>query len=316
MSQVGLVISLNPAVDVEWRLPRVMPEEKNEIEAESRWPGGKGINVARWLRWSGFRSRILLPLGGATGRELARGLRVEGIRFIRFPISGSNRCNVVVSPRSGPQFRFNATWPRLEKAESQGLKSLAIDWIRRSDPVVISGTLAFGSPVGTYADLAREAGRAGVRLFLDCDREPFARAARQQPFLVKPNEFELAQWAGRPLTNDSEVTSAAEALSTLTRNWVLVSRGERGALLVNSRLGQVVEATPPRVEVRNTVGAGDALLAAVVAESSVSHDPVDWLIAGVAAGTSAAQVAPGTLPSRSDWGKMKARIRVQPVRAR
>lgn len=219
------------------------------------------------------------------------------------------------SPRSGPQFRFNATWPRLGTAESKGLKSLAIDWIRRSDPVVISGTLAFGSPLDTYADLAREARRAGVRLFLDCDREPFARAARQQPFLVKPNEFELAQWAGQDLGSDSEVLMAADALSVLTRNWVLVSRGERGALLVNSRLGHGIQATPPRVAVRNTVGAGDALLAAVVAESSRSDDPVDWLMAGVAAGTSAARVAPGTLPSRSDWIKMKARIRVQPVRA-
>lgn len=315
MSPRGLVISLNPAVDVEWRLPCVIPEEKNEIESETRWPGGKGINVARWLRWFGFPSRVLLPLGGSTGSELARGLRREGIQFVRFPISGSNRCNVVVSPRTGPQFRFNATWPRLVKAESEGLKSLATDWIRRSDPVVISGTLAFGSTASTYADLAREARRAGVRLFLDCDREPFARAARQQPFLVKPNEFELAQWAGQDLGSDSEVLSAAEALSTLTRNWVLVSRGERGALLLNSRLHHAVEATPPRVVVRNTVGAGDALLAAVVAESSRTQDPVDWLVAGVAAGTSAAQVAPGTLPSRSDWEKMKAHIRVHPVRA-
>ena len=273
MSPVGLVISLNPAVDVEWRLPRVVPEEKNEIEAETRWPGGKGINVARWLRWCGFPSRILLPLGGSTGRELARGLRSEKIRFLRFPISGANRCNVVVSPRTGPQFRFNATWPRLEKSESQGLKSLAIDWIRRSDPVVISGTLAFGSPASTYADLAREARRAGVRLFLDCDREPFARAARQQPFLVKPNEFELAQWAGQDLGSDSQVLAAAEALSSLTRNWVLVSRGERGALLVHSRLGHAVEATPPRVAVRNTVGAGDAFFS-VVAMASAQQVPI------------------------------------------
>ncbi len=132
---------------------------------------------------------------------------------------------------------------------------------------------------------------------------------------MKPNEFELAQWAGQDLGSDSEVLSAAEALSSLTRNWVLVSRGERGALLVHSRLGHAVEATPPRVAVRNTVGAGDALLAAVVAESSESHDPVDWLIAGVAAGTSATRVAPGTLPSRADWEKLKARIRVNPVRA-
>ena len=311
----GVVLSLNPAVDVEWRLERVLPEEKNEIAEETRWPGGKGINVARWLGWLDFPARVFLPLGGDTGRELARGLRAEKIRFIRWPMSGSNRCNVVVSPSNGPQFRFNATWPRLSSREATALRKAACLWATRADPLVISGTLAFGAPAGTYAEIVRTATRAGRRVFLDCDRKPFALAARQRPFLVKPNEFELSQWAGRPLEADREVIQAAQALSRETQGWVLVSRGALGAILVHDCEEFVLHAAAPKVEVRNTVGAGDALLAAVVESSGRTSDPADWLLSGVAAGTLATQVPPGRLPAAGMWPKMKARIRVRRMRA-
>lgn len=311
----GVILSLNPAVDVEWRLDRVLPEEKNEISRETRWPGGKGINVARWLGWLGFPCRVFLPLGGDTGRELARGLRTEKIRFVGWPMSGANRCNVVVSPSSGPQFRFNATWPRLSRSDATRLRQAASLWATRADPVVISGTLAFGAPDGTYADIVRTATRAGRRVFLDCDRRPFALAARQRPFLVKPNEFELGQWAGRVLHGEREVIQAATALSRETRGWVLVSRGALGGLLIHEGQGIALRAVAPKVQVRNTVGAGDALLAAVVESSSASEQPAEWLASGIAAGTLATQVPPGRLPDKGLWPKMKARIRVQPVRA-
>src|SRR6266511_279269 len=69
-----LVLALNPSVDVEWRVAQVRWEEKNEILSERRWPGGKGVNVARWLKHLGARPQLLIPLGGQTGRELAAGL--------------------------------------------------------------------------------------------------------------------------------------------------------------------------------------------------------------------------------------------------
>ncbi|KAF0176610.1 MAG: hypothetical protein FD161_2972, partial [Limisphaerales bacterium] len=65
-----LVIGLNPAVDVEWRVGSLHWDEKNTVLGERRWAGGKSVNVARWLRHLGARVRLLVPLGGATGAEL------------------------------------------------------------------------------------------------------------------------------------------------------------------------------------------------------------------------------------------------------
>lgn len=309
----GVIISLNPAVDVEWRLPSVVPEEKNELTSESRWPGGKGINVARWLAWLGQPQRLFLPLGGSTGRELAAGLKAEKLSFSAFPLSQPNRANVVVTPGTGPQYRFNATWPHLSAAEARKLRDEAVAWVKRSDPVVISGTLAFGAPASTYAQLVKLARHSGRRVFLDCDREPFARAAREQPFLVKPNEYELGQWAGRTLSQLSDVVAAARELSEVTRGWVLVSRGEAGAILVNTRERVSLQARSPAVTVRNTVGAGDALLAGTITAVLAGKPMTDWLADGVSIGTAATQVAPGRLPTPAQWRRIRRELVVTEV---
>ncbi|HTH50251.1 MAG TPA: PfkB family carbohydrate kinase, partial [Candidatus Limnocylindria bacterium] len=246
-----LVVSLNPSIDAEWRVPAVLPEEKNELRDERRWPGGKGVNVARWLAWLGETPRLFLPLGGDPGRELAAGLRREGIRFIRFALGQPTRVNVIVTPERGPQLRFNPTWPRVTRTEARALLSRATVLAERADPVVISGTLTFGAPRDLYARLVRSARAAGRQVFLDCDREPFALAVRERPFLVKPNAFELGQWAGRSLGNASAVLQAARELSLQTGGWVLLSRGAEGAWLINAGQGIELAASAPPVEVRN-----------------------------------------------------------------
>jgi 1-phosphofructokinase family hexose kinase len=300
----ALVISLNPAVDCEWRVKAVLPEEKNEILEEVRWPGGKGINVARWLTWLVEPNRLFLPLGGDTGRELAQGLRAEGLTFSRFPLKEPNRVNVVVTQESGPQFRFNQTRPQLDRATSRRLVSRAAELAVRGDPVVISGTLAFGAPAESYAQIAATARRARRRVFLDCDREPFNRALQESPFLVKPNEFELAQWAGRKLSSLEAVARAAAELSRVTGGYVLVSRAGSGALLVSEKAGIQLSAGVPAVNVRNTVGAGDAMLAGAIAASNRSDQPANWLRWAIATGCAATEVPPGKLPTRRRWQQL------------
>lgn len=300
----ALVISLNPAVDCEWRVKAVLPEEKNEILEEVRWPGGKGINVARWLTWLAEPNRLFLPLGGDTGRELAQGLRAEGLTFSRFPLKEPNRVNVVVTQESGPQFRFNQTRPQLDRATSRRLVARAAELARRADPVVISGTLAFGAPAESYAQIAATARRARRRVFLDCDREPFNRALQESPFLVKPNEFELAQWAGRKLSSLEAVARAAAELSRVTGGYVLVSRAGSGALLVSEKAGIQLSAGVPAVNVRNTVGAGDAMLAGAIAASNRSDQPANWLRWAIATGCAATEVPPGKLPTRRRWQQL------------
>lgn len=292
-----LVLALNPSIDAEWRVGDVLWEEKNNVRSERRWAGGKGINVARWLKHLGGKPRLLLPLGGNTGRELAVHLRAERIptRIVR--LREATRVNVIVTTNAGRQMRFNPFGPRVSPSEWSALVKAATHELNSAGLLVLTGSLPRGLPDNTYARLIRRAHRLGVRVLLDCDGAVFANAIAARPFLVKPNDHELAQWWGKSLRSEGDVLAAAVTLSRKTRGWVLVSRGGHRSLLVNEVEGFRHFARPRRVQPRNTVGAGDALLAAVAAAIQSGLAPEQWLERGLVTGTRATQLPPGELPA-------------------
>lgn len=306
-----LVIGLNPAVDVEWRVASVHWDEKNVVLGERRWAGGKSVNVARWLRHLGARVKLLVPLGGATGAELRRQLRAEGVPLRAVPLREPTRANVMVTQAHGPQLRFNPRGPKLSADEWRAFFRAAEAELRRSSLVILSGALCRDARSTVYRDLIRLAHRLGVRVVLDCDGPAFTAGVRAKPWLVKPNEFELAQWAGRKLRSEAAVLRAARELSTATGGWVLLSRDARGGLLVNVADGFVCRAAVPRVRVRNTVGAGDALLAAAAAAISQAAEPAEWLRGGLATATAGVQCPAGELATRPAVVAMRRRIQME-----
>jgi 1-phosphofructokinase family hexose kinase len=169
--------------------------------------------------------------------------------------------------------------------------------LKRASCLVLSGSVPRGVKAGAYAELIRLARRAAVKTILDCDGAALAAAVPARPFLVKPNEHELAEWSGRRLQSRTDLVNAALALSAKTDGWVLVSLGSRGALLVNRRLGVKLAARSGKVKAINTVGAGDALVAAVALQIERGRAPEEWLRRGVATGTAATQCAAGKLPA-------------------
>jgi 1-phosphofructokinase family hexose kinase len=308
-----LVLALNPSIDAEWRVDFIRAGEKNIVLSERRWAGGKGVNVARWLRWLGGPAELLLPLGQAAGVEMAGHLRSERLRATPVPIQEATRVNIVVTADNGDQLRFNPRGPKLSAREWRKLASRVRAILPCVSAMALSGSLPRSAPAATYARWVRLARLAGVKSFLDCDGPALAMGARARPFLVKPNRHELEQWFGRKLSKESAVTSAARALSTLTRGWVLVSLGGSGAQLVNTTEDIALEAAAPKCAPRNTVGAGDALLAAVIREAIAGTPPTEWLRQGIAAGTAATQCLAGRLPNRSLLESLASRIRVRGI---
>lgn len=306
-----LVIGLNPAVDVEWRVGSLHWDEKNTVLGERRWAGGKSVNVARWLRHLGARVRLLVPLGGATGAELRRQLRAEGVPLRAVPLREATRANVMVTQARGPQLRFNPRGPKLSAAEWRAFFRAAETEMKRSTLVILSGALCRDARATVYRDLVRLAHRLGVRVVLDCDGPAFAAGVPARPFLVKPNEFELAQWAGRRLRSEAAVRRAARELSRKTGGWVLLSRDARGGWLVNEAARFAGRAVVPRVRVRNTVGAGDALLAAAALALARGAEPAEWLRGGLATATAGVQSPAGELAGHSSVAALRRRIVVQ-----
>jgi len=288
-----LILALNPAIDAEWRVDDVLWEEKNLVQSENRWAGGKGVNVARWLKHHGGKPLLVLSLGGNAGVELAGYVRGENLPAKIVHLRESTRVNVVVTTAEGRQMRFNAPGPELSRSEWREVCKIVRQELARADFLVLSGSLPRGAPLAAYGQFIRLAHRAGVKSLLDCDGPALGMAVKARPFLVKPNEHELAQWWGRPLRSEFELVRAARDMSARTRGWVFVSRGAERGLLVNAVEDFACFAAPPRVKLRNTVGAGDALLAAVVRQIQLGRSPQHWLRAGLQAGSAAAQCVGG-----------------------
>ena len=294
-----LVVALNPSIDADWRVDGVLWEEKNLVRSERRWAGGKGVNVARWLKHLGGQPLLLLPLGGPTGAELARHLRKEQLPVKIVRLREPTRTDVIITTAARRQLRFNPPGPALSRPEwNRVLKGVerSLRRLRSAGLLVLSGSLPRGVPVTAYARLIRLARHLGVKTLLDCDGPAFAAAVRARPFLVKPNEHELAQWWRKPLRAEAQIVRGARALSQQTRGWVLVSRGARRSLLLNRKLESQIFVAPPRVKPRNTVGAGDALLAAVARLIELGATPQEWLRQSVVVGTAATLCPPGCLP--------------------
>lgn len=292
-----VVVALNPSIDTEWRVDGVRWEEKNSVFGERRWAGGKGVNVARWLRHHGARPLLVLPLGGASGDELAADLRRWKITARVVRIREATRVNVIVTTPAQGQLRFNPAGPKISRREWLRLLAVIRSSLKTASCLILSGSLPRGLPVDSYAGLIRLARAHHVPVLLDCDGPALAAAVSAKPFLVKPNEHELLNWSAaasgqrqpvrgttRLLRIPARVQSAAERLARHTGGWVLVSRGAQAALLVNPGERVAFTARPPRVKPRNTVGAGDAMLAAIALSVGRGEKPEAWLRAGVRAG--------------------------------
>lgn len=289
----ALILALNPSIDAEWRVEDVLWEEKNNVLSERRWAGGKGINVARWLKQLGGKPELFLPLGGVTGDELARYLREEQIPTSIIPLAGPTRVNVIITTRAGRQMRFNPAGPKLSKSEWRTIVERVESRLGQVSLLILSGSLPRGVSLNAYAHLIARARKQGVRTLLDCDGDVLISSIPSRPFLVKPNEHELARWFGRALRTEKDVIRAARALSEKTYGWVFVSRGAGASLLLNAQESFQAFAKPARVKPRNTVGAGDALLAGVALQIQLDSPPSEWLKHGLAIGTRATQCPPG-----------------------
>lgn len=253
-----VTVTLNPAIDRTLTVPRFTPGAVNRATHEESRAGGKGINVAAALANLGHRvaaSGILGADNDAIFRALFAALRIEDA-CLRVP--GATRLGLkVFDPEKGQTTDINLPG-LIPGSEALGqidatLQSLPMVWC------VLAGSLPPGVPVTVYADLIRRLRARGIRVALDTSGEPLRAALSAGASLLKPNRHELEQVLGHRLDSSAAVLEAARRLLDQGIAEVILSDGESGAWFVTS--DAALHARPPRIDVRSTVGAGDALVA-------------------------------------------------------
>jgi 1-phosphofructokinase family hexose kinase len=301
---VIVTVTPNPSVDRAVSVDTFTLGGVNRVNAVRVDPGGKGVNVSRALVANGTRSVAVLPLGGPDGQLLAQLLTEAGVEYEAVPVSDSTRTNLSVIDPSGRTTKINEPGPTLTPQNRDELVRITHDLISRdgASALVISGSLPPGLDGSFFLDLIDSAHELGVMVAVDTSGPTLLAASDAGADLLKPNDEELAEIVGRPLTTIGEVIAAAQEVRP-PHGQIVVSLGARGALLVDGNgavMAHAVCDTP-----LSTVGAGDSLLAGFL--HAGTRDAVA-LATGVSWGTAAVGLPGSQMPTPANVARINVTL--------
>jgi 1-phosphofructokinase len=255
-----VTVTLNPAVDLTVYVDELRAGEINSVHAMRKDSGGKGINVSKVLHHLGMRTIATGLIGGATGEWLQKDLQRQNISADFVRIDGETRTNIKIIAKDG-ETQLNGTGPQPERDDLLHLQQ-KLDWLLEDgDALILAGSVPGNTAPSIYREMIRSLSK-DVFVAVDTSGKALHESVGGQPDLLKPNREELSQWAGEPLQTEEEIVQAAQRLVERGVRHVLVSLGEQGSIYACEK--GVFRAQIPRVEVRSTVGAGDATLAGFV----------------------------------------------------
>ena len=257
-----LTLTLNPALDLTVRLARLEPGEVNRSETLLTHAAGKGVNVAQVLADLGHD----VTVGGFLGEDNPQAFEALIARrgfadaFIRVP--GETRSNIKIAEQDGRVTDINAPGPMVsEQAQSALLNQLTLIAPGHA-AVVVAGSLPRGVSAQWFQGLLAHLKSLGLKVALDTSGEALRAGLQAGPWLIKPNTEELADALGCPAHSIAQQAQAAERLHAQGVEHVVVSHGADGVNWFSP--GTALHATPPKVSVASTVGAGDSLLAGML----------------------------------------------------
>lgn len=292
-------LCLNPALDVTLTVPNLKVDEVNRAMAVRKDAGGKGINVARTIAALGARATSFAYLAGSSGDTIKEILcDVENLELIALPAAGQTRTNYkIVDPTLHTYTDINEPGPTLGKADLKSLIQKLEELLEEGDSVVVSGSSPQGVSDEDFIDILKTIQNIGTDIFLDVDGTKLQSALPVCPTAIKPNKAEIEALLGREIDTKEDALDAAQELVDAGISYVLVSLGKDGAVCVSPTKKFVMEAIP--VEVKSTVGAGDAMLAAFVLAHSKGMELWECLALSVAA-SAAAVMQEGTQAASVD----------------
>lgn len=275
-----LTVTLNPAIDQTVHLTELVPGTVHRAKHAEQSAGGKGVNVAGCLAdWRQSSEPPIIAtgfLGEINAPTFQSFFDRKGITdcFVRLP--GQTRRNIkLLDESTGDTTDINLPGLAPQDGDLKALRAVLDAQTQPGAIVVLSGSLPPGLPETTYRDLVSQINGRGARVVLDTSgsplREALAAPPGALPWAVKPNQHELEEWIGKPFTDLKEMIEATRALCRRGIRLVIVSQGAEGALFVSER--HVLRGHPPPLNVTSTVGAGDALVAGVVAAIGENADP-------------------------------------------
>ncbi|RSJ20421.1 1-phosphofructokinase [Streptococcus intermedius] len=273
-------VTLNPSIDYIVRLDKVNVGSVNRMESDDKFAGGKGINVSRVLKRLGIDNTATGFIGGFTGKFITDTLENEAIATNFVQVLEDTRINVKI--KADAETEINGTGPIVTSEQLAKLKEI-LSGLSEQDTVVFAGSSNKNLGNIVYKELIRLTRQTGAQVVCDFEGQTLIDSLEFQPLLVKPNNHELGDIFGVKLEKLDEIEKYAREILAKGAQHVIISMAGDGALLVTKDGAYFAKSI--KGIVKNSVGAGDSMVAGFTGEFVRSGNPVEAFKWGVACGT-------------------------------
>lgn len=273
-------VTFNPAIDYIVHTGTMQVGQVNRSQGEELYFGGKGINVSFVLHELGLPSKALGFVAGFTGAAIEAGIQEQGIAtdFVHLD-SGFSRINVKI--KFSEETELNGQGPNISEAAVAELFE-KLNQLQDGDVLILAGSIPNTMPADSYEKILAHLSDKKIKVVVDATKDLLLKVLPYHPFLIKPNNHELGELFGVTLHSIEEIATYAKKLQEMGAQNVLISMAGDGALLIDETGKQHVCGVC-KGTVKNSVGAGDSMVAGFVA-GSMHGDYEAALKLGTAAG--------------------------------
>ncbi|MFQ7001613.1 MAG: 1-phosphofructokinase [Clostridium sp.] len=278
-------VTFNPSLDYIVKVNNFKLGAVNRTTREDIYAGGKGINVSIVLSNLGYKSKALGFTAGFTGNEIERRVNEKGIdsEFIKLN-EGLSRINVKM--KSNEESEINGNGPNITKEALDKLFS-KLNTLESGDILVLAGSIPSSLPSDIYEKIMAFLKDKNIKIVVDATKDLLLNVLKYNPFLIKPNNHELGEMFNVELKNDDEIIYYGKKLLDMGAENVLISMAGDGAIFL-SKNGETFKSGVPKGVVKNSVGAGDSMVAGFIAGYLKESDLNKAFKMGVATGSASA----------------------------
>lgn len=257
-------VTFNPAIDYIVHTDTLSPGCVNRSLSEDIQFGGKGINVSVVLSELGIKSKALGFVAGFTGDAIENGIQKKGVEtdFVHLK-DGFTRINVKI--KSDEETELNGQGPKIDLDAIESLYE-KLGNIKDGDTLVLAGSIPNSLPSDIYENILARLSAKNMKAVVDATGDLLLNVLKYKPFLIKPNNYELGEMFGVTINSKEDVITYAKKLKDMGAKNVLVSMAGDGAVLIDEH-DKVHTCGVCKGKVKNSVGAGDSMVAGFIAGS-------------------------------------------------
>ena len=198
--------------------------------------------------------------------------------------NGFTRINVKI--KSNEETEVNGYGPNICEEDLQKLYD-KIDNLKNGDILVLAGSIPSTVDDKLYENIMKRLEDKNIKIVVDATKNLLLNVLKYNPFLIKPNNHELEEMFNVKLNSIEDISKYAKKLQDMGARNVLISMGKDGALLLTEN-NEVFLSNTPKGTVKNSVGAGDSMVAGFIAGYLNTNKYEEALKLGAACGSATA----------------------------